>query len=181
MSADPYNSILQSTKLLLGIAPTITDFDPNVISAINASIFTLKQIGIGTKDGRLVYDGETTYQELFADNNPDVDIEAIKQYIACKSRIVFDPPQATALLQSLQDQIRELEWRLRLSAELRENQIQDTLANATEFPNDVIQGIWDDVMDEDGELVSEEPPIQKRNRRSRDNLKALISECLARK
>lgn len=181
MNEDPYNSVLQSIKKLLGIAPSITDFDPDVMAAINASIFTLKQLGINTKDGCLVYDETTTYQDLFGKDNPDVDIAAIKQYIYCRSRIIFDPPQSSALLQSLQEQARELEWRLRLSAELRECEIEDALSKVTEFPNDTIQNIWDDVMNE-GELPEpEEPPIAKRNKQSRQNLRQLISECLARK
>lgn len=149
MACNPDDSVLLMTKKLLGITPSLTDFDPDVLSAINAALFTLKQLGAGTKDGKMVSDQTTTYQDLYGDDNPDLDIDAIKQYIYCRSKIIFDPPQQSSLLQSLKDQAEELQWRIRLAAELREGAIEDAVTNATEYPNDKIQEIWDEVMNEE--------------------------------
>lgn len=149
MTCNPDDSVLLMTKKLLGIAPSLTDFDPDVMSAINAALFTLKQLGAGTKDGKMVSDQTTTYQDLYGNDNLDLDIEAIKQYIYCRAKLIFDPPQQSSLLQSLKDQVEELQWRIRLSAELREEETEDVVTNATEYPNDKIQGIWDEVMNED--------------------------------
>ncbi len=149
MNCNPDDSVLLMTKKLLGITPSLTDFDPDVMAAINAALFTLKQLGAGTKDGKMVSDQTTTYQDLYGDDNPDLDIEAIKQYIYCRVRIIFDPPQQSSLLQSLKEQVEELQWRIRLAVELREGAVEEAVTNATEYPNDKIQGIWDEVMNED--------------------------------
>lgn len=165
MSNAQCDSILQTTKKLLGVAPSITDFDPDVLSAINASMFTLKQLGVNAKEGVMVYDESTTYQEVFGEDNPDLDISAIKQYIYCCTRLIFDPPQASSLLQALQEQKKELEWRLRLSAEHRKCEFEETVANIQELPNETIQEIWDEVMADPEKMKDPE-------------LRHLIEQCL---
>lgn len=148
MTNDPYNSVLQSVKKLLGIAPTITDFDPDVIASINACIFSLKQLGVEPIDNNVVCDVETTFQDLFGEEDPDADIAAIKQYMYCRTRLIFDPPQASSLLQAIKDQIHELEWRLRQSVENYQATLEEVEANAKEMPNVKVKEIWDSVMEE---------------------------------
>ena len=39
-------------------------------------------------------------------------MEAVKSYIACKVRMLFDPPTSSTTMQALQNMCSELEWRL---------------------------------------------------------------------
>lgn len=143
------DSVLNSTKKLLGIMPEEKDFDQDIIAAINASIFTLSQLGLNTKDGITVYDETTTFSDLFKDCVDSLDIEAVRQYIYIKTRIAFDPPQVNALAEMFKEQKKELEWRLRLSAEQSEYDEEQIATNITQIPNETIKNIWDDVMEDD--------------------------------
>lgn len=146
---DINDSVLNSTKKLLGIMPEEKDFDQDIIVAINASIFTLSQLGLNTRDGTTVYDETTTFSDLFEDNVSSLDVEAIRQYIYIKTRIAFDPPQINALAEMFKAQKNELEWRLRLSAEQSEYNEEQITTNITQIPNETIKNIWDNVMGEE--------------------------------
>lgn len=52
-------------------------------------------------------------------------MEAVKSYMACKVRMLFDPPTSSATMQALQNMCNELEWRLNvLCDKSRGNQLE---------------------------------------------------------
>lgn len=102
-------SILNTVKKLLGLDPSYNAFDPDVITGINAALFTLMQIGIGPANGFIVTDENETWGDLIGEAT---DLEAVKQYVYLRTRIVFDPPTNSSVLQSMKDLCAEYEWRL---------------------------------------------------------------------
>lgn len=106
-------SILTSIKKLLGITAEYTDFDADIIMHINSVFSILKQLGVGPKEGFSI----TGDSETWADFLPSQNIDMVKSYIYLKVRLMFDPPINSSLIESINRQIAELEWRLNVEIE----------------------------------------------------------------
>ena len=109
------DSILDSTKKVLGIDSECKEFDQEIIMFINSTFSTLYQIGVGSKKGEGIYDNLATWIEFFSDT-PDL-INLICSYTYGKVRMLFDPPTNSFVLDSLNKQVQELEWRIQIQAE----------------------------------------------------------------
>lgn len=107
------DSILNSIKKMLGIDAEYDAFDPDIIMHINSVFFILHQLGVGPAEGFSISDEYSTWSDFISDSN----IEAVKSYVGLKVRLLFDPPTSTAVADSINKLIAELEWRLNLSAE----------------------------------------------------------------
>lgn len=103
-------SILQSIKKLLGIEPDYTYFDQDLIIHINSVLSILSQIGFGPEEGFFITGGTETWDDLFDESNPQMQL--VKPYIYLKVRLMFDPPLNSTVINSINAQIEELEWRL---------------------------------------------------------------------
>ena len=104
------DSILNSTKKLLGITSDYTPFDVDIIMHINAVFLTLHELGVGPSDGFSISDETAKWSDYIDDN--DLLLNAVKVYVYQKVRLVFDPPSTAALIEALKDSIQELEWRM---------------------------------------------------------------------
>lgn len=102
-------SILKSTKKILGIADDYTVFDLDIITHINSAFSTLTQLGVGPSAGFMIENAETEWVDFIAD---DLQFNSVKSYVFLKTKMLFDPPTTSYLITAMQDQIRELEWRL---------------------------------------------------------------------
>lgn len=107
-------SILITIKKLLGIAEEDTHFDHDIVLNINAALFNLNQLGIGPQTGFRINNGSEKWKDLLEER---IDLEAIKTYIYLKVRLLFDPPTSSFVLESMDRQITELEWRLNVQVE----------------------------------------------------------------
>ena len=101
--------ILTSIKNLLGIEGNYTHFDDELIMHINSVFFTLTQMGVGPVEGFSIKDSTATWEEYLDDERT---IDAAKMYIYLKVRLSFDPPAVSFVLDAIQRQISELEFRL---------------------------------------------------------------------
>lgn len=108
------DSILTSTKKILGIEADYTAFDPDIIMHINAVFSTLTQLGVGPEAGFMIEDASTTWDALLG---TDLPLNAVKQYVHLRVKAVFDPPQSSYAVAAMQDQIKEHEWRLNVHME----------------------------------------------------------------
>ena len=104
------DSVLNSIKKLLGIQESYTIFDADLIMHINSTFAMLNQIGIGPKEGFMIEDSYTTWDEYITQANESM----VKSYIYLKVRLLFDPPSNNSLTESINRQLSELEWRLLL-------------------------------------------------------------------
>jgi hypothetical protein len=108
------NSILGTIKKMLGISYDDSSFDTDIIMNINSVFMILEQLGIGP-DGGFSILGNT---EIWSDYLGDItNLEGIKSYIYLKVKILFDPPTSSAVLDAINRQISEFEWRLNIQVE----------------------------------------------------------------
>lgn len=111
------DSILNSVKKNLGIMSSCDSFDPDIIMNINSAISTLAQLGIGSETF-YIEDASTTYRDYLGD---DTDYyHSVKMYLYYKTKLGFDSSSLSSyVVETLKEQIRELEWRLmRISEDL---------------------------------------------------------------
>lgn len=107
-------SILTSTKKILGIAEDYTVFDLDIITHINTAFSTLTQLGVGPAEGFMIEDAEAEWSDFIVD---DLQYNSVKSYVFLKVRQLFDPPQTSYLISAVEKQIQELEWRLNVHRE----------------------------------------------------------------
>lgn len=107
-------SILDSIKKMLGIDASYTIFDQDIIMHINTVFMILNQLGVGPSEGFSIEDNKKTWKDYL---NDDTKLESVKSYIYLKVKLLFDPPLSTAVIETIKQQINELEWRLNVEAE----------------------------------------------------------------
>lgn len=103
------DSVLSSTKQMLGISPEDTSFDVNVIMSINTALTILMDLGLTEVEDQIVTSDKMSWDELLGGRT---DIEYVKTYIYQKVKLIFDPPTSTAAIDAMQRSISELEWRI---------------------------------------------------------------------
>ena len=103
------DSVLLSTKQMLGISPEDTSFDVNVIMSINTALTILMDLGLTEVEDQIVTSDDMTWDELLGERT---DIEYVNTYIYQKVKMIFDPPTSTAAIDAMQRSISELEWRI---------------------------------------------------------------------
>lgn len=101
-------SILTSIKKLLGIQEEYTIFDQDLITHINTVFATLNQLNIGPEEGFMIESDAETWESYITSCN----LLMVKTYVYLKVRLLFDPPTSSALLESINRTIAELEFRL---------------------------------------------------------------------
>lgn len=106
-------SILDTIKKMLGIESDYTHFDIDIITNINTAFLNLQQIGVGPKSGFSITDNTAKWSDYISGEN----LEAVKTYIYLKVRLLFDPPTNAFLVDAMERQIREIEWRLNVQVE----------------------------------------------------------------
>lgn len=107
-------SILTSIKKMLGISEDYTQFDEDIVRHINSVFLTLTQLGVGPAGGFKIEDNTAEWTDFIEDN---VQLEAVSTYIYLKVKLLFDPPPSSAVIQSMKEQIAELEWRLNVAVD----------------------------------------------------------------
>lgn len=103
-------SILKTIKSLLGIPEEDTSFDSDVVTHINSVLFILNQLGIGPDPGFLIRDEHALWED-FLEGSDTYQLEAVKTYIYLKVKLAFDPPSNASLIDALNKQANEYEWR----------------------------------------------------------------------
>lgn len=110
-------SILTSIKKLLGITEEYDQFDPDIIMHINSVFMILTQLGVGPAEGFSIEDDTAVWADFIQDVKK---LESVKTYIYLKVKLAFDPPLSSAVIESMNRLINELEWRLNVAAESTE-------------------------------------------------------------
>ena len=110
-------SILTSIKKLLGITEDYEHFDTDITIHINSVFSILTQIGVGSETGFSISDKTATWSYFVSDNTK---IEMVKTYMYLKVKLLFDPPLNSSVTNSIEKTISELEWRLNVAAEPKE-------------------------------------------------------------
>lgn len=109
------DSILNSVKKTLGIGSDYTAFDLDIMLHINSVFSTLNQLGIGPEAGFMIEDADATWDTFLGTDA--LKLNSVKTYVYLKVRMLFDPPQTSYLIDALNKQATELEWRLNVRRE----------------------------------------------------------------
>ena len=119
-------SVLLTTKKVLGIAPEYEAFDIDIAILINSFISTLRQVGFGGIDPRFRVN---TKAELWSDYlGPNSDAEMVKTYIWMATRLAFDPPATSFAIEAMTKIRDEALWRIQVAF--------DTVLTDPEVPGD---------------------------------------------
>lgn len=107
-------SILTSIKKLIGITEEYTQFDVDIMIHINSAFSILCQLGVGPADGFRISGKEDTWDQFLQDEKK---LELVKTYVYLKVKILFDPPLSSAVMDCINREISQCEWRLMVTAE----------------------------------------------------------------
>ena len=102
------NSILVDVKTQLGYTEEANPYDQDIIIDINTALSALRQ------EGFLVTDSTQTWGDLIKDKFEL--LVSAKSYVFLKVRLMFDPPSNATIIKSMQDNLKEIEWRLTIDA-----------------------------------------------------------------
>ena len=107
-------SILNTIKKMLGLDANYTAFDTDIIIHINSALMTLTQLGVGSPSGFSITSSLATWQDFIG---TATDLEAIKSFIYLKTRLAFDPPATSFVLEAIKAMINEYEWRINVQVD----------------------------------------------------------------
>jgi hypothetical protein len=103
------DSILISTKKILGIAADYTAFDTDILTHISSVLSIAEQLGIAFDPDFALEDESTGWSEL---DLPQNQLNLLRTYVFLKVRMLFDPPSLSFVIDAMNKQISEYEVRL---------------------------------------------------------------------
>lgn len=119
-------SVLTSIKKMLGIVEEYTHFDADLIMHINSVLSILNQIGVGPSEGFSIEDKQDVWTD-FIPQSPK--LEFVKSYIYMKVKLLFDPPLSSAVIESTNRMISELEWRILVATDPVKGKSEEEIQN----------------------------------------------------
>lgn len=127
------NSILNDIKKMLGITEDYKHFDQDIIIHINTALSTLIQVGLPANKNFNLVNSDQTWSEYMnftnskvnnnimkaalkqlSAENVDKNIGMIKSYVYLKTKLIFDPPQNSFTIESINKTINEYESRINI-------------------------------------------------------------------
>lgn len=109
-----YESILTGTKKNLGITEDYTAFDADIVMHINSVFSILNGVGLGPAEGFMISDKTAVWATFLGTDNR---LNSVKTYVYLRVRMLFDPPTTSYLINALEAQYKEIEWRLSIQRE----------------------------------------------------------------
>src|SRR5436189_6236593 len=111
-------SILKSTKKVLNIGPDDESFDLDIMTHINSAFSTLTDLGVGPETGFIIENEYVEWTAYLPDDG--VKLSKVKTFVFLHSRLLFDPPTSGFHLTAIQEQLKEITWRLNVNRETME-------------------------------------------------------------
>ena len=108
------DSILMTIRKLVCGDPYADHFDTDLLVHINACFSILNQLGVGPENGFVVTDDTQSWSSYIADNYI---LNMVKTYVTLKVRVIFDPPLTSSVLEAMNKEISQLEWRLNVAVD----------------------------------------------------------------
>lgn len=102
-------SILQTVRKMIGPSAEYDVFDTDLIIHINSALSRLCQLGVGPATPFRI----TGMEEVWGDFMDTGYMEEIKQYVYLKTRLIFDPPANSTVINLYKEEIEKLEWLLK--------------------------------------------------------------------
>lgn len=108
------DSILMTIRKLVCGDPHADHFDTDLLVHINACFSILNQLGVGPESGFVVTDETQSWSSYVADNRT---LNMVKTYVTLKVKKIFDPPLTSSVLEAMDKEISQLEWRLNVAVD----------------------------------------------------------------
>ena len=108
------DSILMTIRKLVCGDPYADHFDTDLLVHINACFSILNQLGVGPESGFVVTDETQSWSSYVADNRI---LNMVKTYVTLKVKKIFDPPLTSSVLEAMDKEISQLEWRLNVAVD----------------------------------------------------------------
>lgn len=108
------DSILMTIRKLVCGDPYADHFDTDLLIHINACFSILNQLGVGPENGFVVTDETQSWSSYIADNYI---LNMVKTYVTLKVKKIFDPPLTSSVLEAMDKEISQLEWRLNVAVD----------------------------------------------------------------
>ena len=103
------DSIFESVKKVVGLLGDDGSFDEDILLHINSVVSTLRQLGLSIPADFYVRDDVQTWRDLLGEFR---DLDLVKSYMTMKVRLMFDPPSSSFGLKSMEEMVKEYEWRI---------------------------------------------------------------------
>lgn len=114
-------SILKSTKNSLGVGDDDTSFDEQLLQHINSAFSTLTDMGVGPQGGFVIEDASTEWAEYYPETTDPAKLKVmlskVKTVVFLRTKLLFDPPTNSYLMDATKGQLGEAEWRLNVNRE----------------------------------------------------------------
>ena len=108
------DSILMTIRKLVCGNPYADHFDTDLLVHINACFSILNQLGVGPENGFVVTDETQSWSSYIADNYI---LNMVKTYVTLKVKKICDPPLTSSVLEAMDKEISQLEWRLNVAVD----------------------------------------------------------------
>lgn len=113
----PDDSILRTIAKMVdadGLEGGDQYFDQDLTIHINTALFELYQVGVGRR-GFTITGEDETWSDYLGDDLPY--LQAAKDFIYTSTKLIFDPPQSTAMQTALKETADRILYRLREQVE----------------------------------------------------------------
>ena len=102
------SSILEDVRETCNLDRKETAFEGQLIQLINSFLFRSAQFGVGNK-GFMIDSEDQTWDQFLSGKSAD-QYSALKTYIGLSVRLLFDPPDSSAVITAYKEIVKELEW-----------------------------------------------------------------------
>ena len=103
-------SILDSVKKVIGMDPSYTAFDIDIVMHINTQFSKLYNLGVGPKNAAFEIEDKNAKWSDFLQGKTNINM--VKTYVCMAVRLIFDPPPTSFGIEAVKTEIQEMGWRL---------------------------------------------------------------------
>lgn len=97
-----------------GLESTDDSFDDELIPLINTCLNELVQMGVGLRDFT-ISDSTATWSQFLGS---DLDhLQAAKTFVTFQTKVLFDPPQSSFVMENINKKLDEIRWRLNVEVD----------------------------------------------------------------
>lgn len=120
---DPTSSIMVTIKKMLGIAQEYNAFDVDIRVIINSVFLALNQLGVGPKLPFQITGPDETWSDFLGDQSEL--LAGVETYVYLKTRLIFDPPTNSFIVDAYKKQCDEFEWRFNQQVENKLDSLEE--------------------------------------------------------
>lgn len=103
------DNILEGVRRGCQVDQYCADFDEDIIPSANSAFAKLTRLGVGPEDGFALEDLEATWDDYCEDR---VLLGFVKPYVYKRTKLSFDPPSSSTIIEAIKAEINELEWNI---------------------------------------------------------------------